>query len=107
MESGWAGDPMHHWTDRKIRIHAFYSMFGISLLQYVHTAGQSWRGRISPSSNCSRNSSKSNSSFCSTRLRAKRDRPAPPTCSRSSLSPNKPWSRLWALLPWLRSTPRG
>jgi transposase len=31
---GW--DPMYHWTDRKIRIHAFYSMLGISLLQYVH-----------------------------------------------------------------------
>jgi transposase len=31
---GWG--PMHHWTDRKIRIHAFYCMLGISLLQYVH-----------------------------------------------------------------------
>jgi transposase len=31
---GW--DPMYHWTDRKIRIHAFYCMLGISLLQYVH-----------------------------------------------------------------------
>jgi hypothetical protein len=27
---------MHHWTDRKIRIHAFYCMLGISLLRYVH-----------------------------------------------------------------------
>lgn len=27
---------MHHWTDRKIRIHAFCCMLGISLLQYVH-----------------------------------------------------------------------
>jgi hypothetical protein len=27
---------MHHWTDRKIRIHALYCMLGISLLQYVH-----------------------------------------------------------------------
>jgi hypothetical protein len=26
---------MHHWTDRKIRIHAFYCMLGISLLQYA------------------------------------------------------------------------
>jgi transposase len=26
---GWG--PMHHWTDRKIRIHAFYCMLGISL----------------------------------------------------------------------------
>ena len=31
---GW--DPMHHWTDRKIRIHAFYCMLGISLLHYLH-----------------------------------------------------------------------
>jgi transposase len=31
-----AWGPMHHWTDRKIRIHAFYCMLGISLLQYVH-----------------------------------------------------------------------
>jgi transposase len=29
-------DPMHHWTDRKIRIHAFYCMLGISLLHYLH-----------------------------------------------------------------------
>jgi transposase len=28
--------PMYHWTDRKIRIHAFYCMLGISLLQVVH-----------------------------------------------------------------------
>jgi transposase len=31
---GWG--PMYHWTDRKIRIHAFYCMLGISLLQVVH-----------------------------------------------------------------------
>jgi transposase len=31
---GWG--PMHHWTDRKIRIHAFYCMLGISLLQSLH-----------------------------------------------------------------------
>ncbi len=31
---GW--DPMYHWTDRKIRIHAFYCMLGISTLQCVH-----------------------------------------------------------------------
>jgi hypothetical protein len=27
---------MHHWTDRKIRIHALSCMLGMSLLQYVH-----------------------------------------------------------------------
>jgi transposase len=31
---GWG--PMHHWTDRKIRIHAFYCMLGISLLHFLH-----------------------------------------------------------------------
>jgi transposase len=35
---GW--DPMYHGTDRKIRIHAFYCMLGISLLQYVHKQAQ-------------------------------------------------------------------
>jgi len=33
-------DPMHHWTDRKIRIHAFYCMLGISLLYHVHKQAQ-------------------------------------------------------------------
>jgi len=36
-DGDWLGwDPMHHWADRKIRIHAFYCMLGISLLNYVH-----------------------------------------------------------------------
>jgi transposase len=40
---GWG--PMHHWTDRKIRIHAFYCMLGISLLQHVHKQSQAaWDG---------------------------------------------------------------
>ena len=40
---GWG--PMYHWTDRKIRIHAFYCMLGISLLQYVHKQSQAaWSG---------------------------------------------------------------
>jgi transposase len=40
---GWG--PMHHWTDRKIRIHAFYCMLGISLLQFVHKQAQTaWEG---------------------------------------------------------------
>jgi len=40
-DGGWLGwAPMHHWTDRKIRIHAFYCMLGISLLQYVHKQAQ-------------------------------------------------------------------
>lgn len=37
--------PMYHWTDSKIRLHAFYCMLGISLLQYVHRQAQSvWAG---------------------------------------------------------------
>jgi transposase len=35
---GWG--PMHHWTDRKIRLHAFCCMLGISLLQVVHRQAQ-------------------------------------------------------------------
>ena len=40
---GWG--PMHHWTDSKIRVHAFYCMLGISLLQYVHKKAEAaWAG---------------------------------------------------------------
>jgi len=40
---GWG--PMYHWTDSKIRIHAFYCMLGISLLQYLHRQAQAaWPG---------------------------------------------------------------
>ena len=36
---------MYHWTDRKIRIHAFYCMLGIPLLQHLHKQAQSaWNG---------------------------------------------------------------
>jgi transposase len=31
---GWG--PMCHWTDSKIRVHAFYCMLGISLLNFLH-----------------------------------------------------------------------
>ena len=31
---GWG--PLHHWTDSKIRVHAFYCLLGVSLLQYLH-----------------------------------------------------------------------
>jgi transposase len=37
---GWG--PMYHWTDSKIRVHAFYCMLGISLLNYIHA--QACRG---------------------------------------------------------------
>ena len=40
---GWG--PMYHWTDSKIRIHAFYCMLGVSLLQYLHRQSQAlWPG---------------------------------------------------------------
>jgi len=40
---GWG--PMYHWTDDKIRVHAFYCMLGISLLQYIHKQVQAvWPG---------------------------------------------------------------
>jgi transposase len=40
---GWG--PMYHWTESKIRIHAFYCMLGISLLKYIHKQSQSaWPG---------------------------------------------------------------
>src|SRR5213594_3030943 len=40
---GWG--PMYHWTDSKIRVHAFYCMVGISLLQYMYKQAQTaWPG---------------------------------------------------------------
>ena len=40
---GWS--PMYHWTDSKIRVHAFYCMLGISLLQYLHKQAHTvWPG---------------------------------------------------------------
>jgi transposase len=40
---GWG--PMHHWTDTKIRVHAFYCMLGISLLKYIQKQAQTaWPG---------------------------------------------------------------
>jgi len=32
--------PMYHWTDSKIRVHAFCCMLGISLLNYLHSKVQ-------------------------------------------------------------------
>ena len=37
--------PMYHWTDSKIRVHAFYCLLGISLLQSIHKRAQgAWPG---------------------------------------------------------------
>ena len=38
--------PMYYWTDEKIRVHAFTSMVGLSLLLQVHQrAATAWSGR--------------------------------------------------------------
>lgn len=40
---GWG--PMYHWTDSKIRVHAFSCLLGISLLQFLHRkASAVWPG---------------------------------------------------------------
>ena len=40
---GWG--PMYRWTDRKIRVHAFYCMLGISLLQSLRRQAEpAWPG---------------------------------------------------------------
>jgi len=47
-DGDWLGwDPMHHWTDRKIRIHAFYCMLGISLLNHLHKQAQAGWANLS------------------------------------------------------------
>jgi transposase len=45
-EGDWLGwGPLYHWTDQKIRVHAFYCMLGISLLQYIYKKAQpAWAG---------------------------------------------------------------
>jgi transposase len=46
IDGDWLGwGPMYHWTDSKIRVHAFYCMLGISLLHYVYRQSQTvWPG---------------------------------------------------------------
>jgi transposase len=39
--------PLFHWTDSKIRMHAFYCLLGLSLLRYVHRQAQSFWPSIS------------------------------------------------------------
>jgi transposase len=45
-EGDWLGwGPIYHWTDQKIRVHAFYCMLGISLLQCIYKKAQAaWAG---------------------------------------------------------------
>jgi len=47
-DGGWLGwGPMYDLTDQKIRVHAFYCMLGISLLQYVRRQAESAWPRLS------------------------------------------------------------
>jgi hypothetical protein len=42
-EGDWLNwQPRYHWTDSKIRVHAFYCLLGLSLLHYVHRQAQSF-----------------------------------------------------------------
>jgi transposase len=42
-EGNWLSwQPLYHWTDSKIRVHAFYCLLGLSLLHYVHRQAQSF-----------------------------------------------------------------
>ncbi len=77
-----AWGPMHHWTDRKIRIHAFYCMLRISLLQYVL-----------PWNNSSKSCSRFSSSSCSIHGKARKALIARPMCSRSKLLRSRLWPR--------------
>jgi transposase len=46
-EGDWLNwQPMYHWTDSKIRVHAFYCMLGLSLLHYVHQQARSFWPQI-------------------------------------------------------------
>jgi transposase len=42
-EGDWLNwQPLHHWTDSKIRVHAFYCLLGLSLLHYVLRQAQTF-----------------------------------------------------------------
>jgi transposase len=42
-EGDWLNwQPLHHWTDSKIRVHAFYCLLGLSLLHYVLRQAQAF-----------------------------------------------------------------
>ncbi len=87
---GWG--PMHHWTDSKIRVHAFYCMLGVSLLQYVHRQAQA-AGRASPWRSCWRNCVRSRNSSCSTRHKATKGRTESPRCSPNRRCHSRPWPK--------------
>jgi transposase len=89
---GWGR--MHHWTDRKIRVHAFYCMFGISLLQNLHKQAQTvWDG-IS-TEQLLEELQQSSSSLCSIHRRVTKDLTQFPSCS-----PSRPWLNNLSPKPW-------
>jgi transposase len=47
-EGDWLNwQPLYHWTDSKIRVHAFYCLLGLSLLHYVRRQAQAFWPSIS------------------------------------------------------------
>ena len=46
-DGNWLGwGPMYHWTDSKMRVHDFYCILGISLINYLHTQARRGCPRI-------------------------------------------------------------
>jgi len=45
-------EPMHHWTDSKIRVHSFYCVLALTLLNLLHR--QAWQAGLHISSRCLR-----------------------------------------------------
>jgi hypothetical protein len=102
---GW--DPIYHWTDRKIRIHAFYCMLGISLLQYVHQQAKAGWADLSVEQLLEELEQIKQFVLLYPASRRKGTAPHRLRAFAAELWPNKPWSRLWGLPPWHHSTPRG
>jgi transposase len=93
-DGDWLGcGPMHHWTDRKIRSHAFYCMLGISLLQYVHRQAKEPLGAIFPWNNSSKSYDRFSSSSSSIPDKARKALFARPMCCRSKLWRSRLWPR--------------
>jgi len=88
---------MYHWTDQKIRIHAFYCMLGVSLLQQVRCQAEAaWPG-LSTEELLERHCAKCRSLLCCTRRKVKRDPIEWRLFSPNKHSPSSDWHRFWAL----------
>jgi hypothetical protein len=94
-DGAWlARGPTHHWTDCKIRIHAFYCMLGISLLQYVHRQAKAAWSDLSMEQ-LIEELSRFSSSSCSIHGKARKALTARPMCSRSKPLRSRLWPRRW------------